>query len=61
MLKLAAVVVLAGTFLSGCCWPLEEGRHRRYGYGESSQWSHDQAPERRGGDEAHGWRDAPPR
>jgi len=33
MLKLAMVFVLAGTFLfsSGCCWPMWEGRHHRYG------------------------------
>jgi hypothetical protein len=40
MVKLAAVVVLAGTFLfsSGCCWPTWEGRHHRYGdrYGDAS-------------------------
>ena len=38
MVKLAAIVVLAGTFLfsSGCCWPMWEGRHHRYGdpYGD---------------------------
>jgi hypothetical protein len=33
MLRLATVVVLAGTFLfsSGCCWPMWEGHHHRYG------------------------------
>ena len=40
MVKLAAIVVLAGTFLfsSGCCWPMWEGRHHRYGdpYGDAS-------------------------
>lgn len=31
MVKLAAIVVLAGTFLfsSGCCWPMWEGRYHR--------------------------------
>jgi hypothetical protein len=60
MVKLAVVVALAGTFLSGCCWPME-ARPYRYGYGEWSQGYRNQAPERRGGDEWYGWRDAPQR
>ncbi len=40
MVKLAAIAVLAGTFLfsSGCCWPMWEGRHYRYDdrYGDAS-------------------------
>jgi hypothetical protein len=74
MLKTAALIMLAGTFVgsTGCCWPLEEGRegrHHRHGYGYGdgarndapSGWPRGEAPERRGDDGGRGQRDPPRR
>jgi hypothetical protein len=55
MVKLAAALVLAGTFLtsSGCCWPLEEGRGGRHRHDDTSRWSRGDGDRDEGGWRGH--------